>query len=119
MDLRLDHQTFRVHEQVALPALNPLARVEAPIVPAHPRGLDALAVHDPRARFGVPPEPDPHPPTKRLVQPLPGAVDAPEAEVVVDGLPGREVVREQPPGAAAAHDVAKTASRISRGGWSL
>ena len=34
------------------------------------------------------------------MQLLPGAVDAPGSEVVVDGFPGWEVVREQAPGAA-------------------
>jgi hypothetical protein len=39
------------------------------------------------------------------VDPLPGAVLTPSPEVMVDGLPGREVVRKQTPLAATTRDV--------------
>jgi hypothetical protein len=39
------------------------------------------------------------------MQPLPGAVQTPETKVVIDGLPRREVVRQQSPGAAALEHV--------------
>ena len=39
------------------------------------------------------------------MHPLPGALQAPEAEVVVDRLPRWEVVRQESPGASATHDV--------------
>src|SRR5215210_3615194 len=91
---------------MALAPFHLLAGVVAALLAAHPGGLDALAVHDPGARLRVPSEPDSSPPTQGRVQPLPRPVDAPGSEVVVvDGLPRREVVREQAPGAAAAHHV--------------
>jgi hypothetical protein len=39
------------------------------------------------------------------VNPLPGPIPTPQAEVVRDGLPWRKLVRQQPPRAAAADDV--------------
>lgn len=39
------------------------------------------------------------------MQLLPGAVDAPSSEVVVNGLPGREVPRKQAPSAATLEDI--------------
>ena len=39
------------------------------------------------------------------MQLLPGTVDAPGSEVVVNGLPGREAARKQAPGAAALKDI--------------
>ena len=50
------------------------------------------------------------------MQPLPSTVDAPEAEIVVDGLSRREVVWEQAPGATP-RTTQKMASRISRKEW--
>ena len=48
---------------------------------------------------------DPRPLAQGSAHPLPGAIQAPEAEVVVDGLPKREVVGQESPGAAAFDDV--------------
>src|SRR3712207_3594657 len=57
------------------------------------------------AGLRVPVQANPHALALGGVHPLPGAVQAPGAEVMVDGLPRREVMRQQPPGAAAADDV--------------
>src|SRR5215208_5000088 len=67
--------------------------------------LHPLAVHYGRARLGVPPEANPHPFAQRGVHPLPDTVQTPSPEVVLDGLPRREVVRQKSPGAAALQDV--------------
>jgi hypothetical protein len=48
------------------------------------------------------------------MHPLPGAVQAPEAEVVVDGLPGWEVVWQKPPGTAAPYDVEDGVEDLTR-----
>ena len=50
------------------------------------------------------------------MQPLPGAVAPPAAEVVVYQLPGREVVGQPPPGAPLAR-ASRSALPISRRGW--
>src|SRR5258708_5735210 len=42
---------------------------------------------------------------QHVVRMLPRAVQPPQSKVVVSGLPGRNLVRQQPPGAATSHDV--------------
>jgi len=42
---------------------------------------------------------------QHVVELFPRAVQTPQAKVVVGGLPGRELVRQQPPGAATSNDV--------------
>src|SRR3712207_5518482 len=56
---------------------------------------------------------------RRVVRLLEGAVDAPLAEVVVDGLPGRILAGQEPPRAAALQDVRDRASRRARRLWIL
>ena len=48
---------------------------------------------------------DPQPLAQGGVDPFPGAVLTPSPEVMVDGLPRREVVRKQAPLAAAPREV--------------
>ena len=57
------------------------------------------------AGLRVPIEANTHPLAQGGVHPFPCPIQSPGAEVVVDGLPGREVVRQQSPGATAANDV--------------
>src|SRR3712207_9496553 len=68
------------------------------------------------AGLRVPLQANPHALAQGGVHPLPGAVQAPGAEVMVDGIPRREVVRQQPPGAAAAVDV-EDGVQAFEGGW--
>src|ERR687893_2982197 len=49
------------------------------------------------------------------MHPLPGAVYAPGAEVVVDGLPGREVVRQESPCTPTTHDVEDSVEDLTQG----
>ena len=49
------------------------------------------------------------------MQLLPGTVDAPGSEVVVDGFPGWEVMREQAPGTAATHHVEDGIEDLAQG----
>lgn len=82
--------------------VDPLAGVIAARVGADGVGaLDRLGVDDPArghrvAAGGV---------AQRVVDAVDGAVVAPVCEVPVDGLPGRQVVGQQPPGAADAVDL--------------
>jgi hypothetical protein len=64
--------------------------------------------------LGISPEANPEALADGRVELLEGAVDTPEAKVVVDGLAGREVVGQKAPGAAATHDV-----DLVRGGLSV
>src|SRR5215212_1266026 len=90
---------------MALPTFHLLGSVVTALFAAHTRGLDRLAVHYSGTRLRVPLEADPHALTQGGMHLLPGSVQTPEAEVVVDGLPGWEVVGQEPPGAATANDV--------------
>src|SRR5918995_2550254 len=49
------------------------------------------------------------------MHPLPRPIQAPGAEVVIDGLPGREAVGQQPPSAATADDVEDGVCDLAQG----
>src|SRR5215218_5435023 len=89
--------------------------IVAALFSSHPGTLDRLTIHYPGAGLGVPPEADPHPLAQSNVHPFPRPVQTPGAEVVVDSLPGWEVVRQQPPGAAAANDVEDGVEDLAQG----
>jgi hypothetical protein len=63
----------------------------------------------------IPLQADPKALAQGDVDPLPGAVDAPGPEVMVDGLPGRELVREQAPGTATTRDVKDCLEDLAQG----
>ena len=104
MDCRFKDQTLGVHEQVTLSSLDLLASVVSALVPSHAGALDRLAVHHASARLGIALLAHPQSTAQSGVYLFPGAVYAPSPEVVVDGLPRREVVGKQAPGAPATHD---------------
>jgi hypothetical protein len=66
---------------------------------------DRLAVDDARARLRLAANADAEVLAEQLVNVLPSPVQSPQAKVVICRLPRRELVREQPPGTAAANDV--------------
>src|SRR5215212_4951849 len=103
--LGFKHQTLGVYQEMALSSFHLLGRVEPSLVASHASGSDRLGVHYRRAGVGVPAEPRPQTLAQLCVQALPGAVDAPPPKPVVDGLPRRELARQQPPGATALQDV--------------
>jgi hypothetical protein len=94
-------QTLRVYQEVALSPLDLLATVVAALFSAYPSCLYRLAIHYPRAGLRVPFEAYPHPLVQRLVHLFPGSIHSPQTEVVVDGLPGWEVMGQKSPGTAA------------------
>src|SRR5918999_1528621 len=69
------------------------------------RGLHRLAVHNPSARCGFSTWVLADLASKHVVVMLPGAIQPPQPKVVVDALPGRQVMGEQPPGDAASEHV--------------
>ena len=99
-----DQQPQRVHQDMALAAVDLLAAVLADLLSALGR-LDRLAVDGGGAGRWLPTGPDADLLTQRIENPLPGAVGVEPLEVVVDGLPGGEVVGQGPPGAALAGAV--------------
>src|SRR5215216_5464234 len=66
VDPGLDHQSLRVHEQVALPAADLLAAVEAPLLTADAGGLGRLRVEDAGTRLGIPTRSRPRPPASAV-----------------------------------------------------
>jgi hypothetical protein len=105
VNLRFEHESFGVYEQVTLAAFDLLATIVTALSSAHPGRLDRLAIHYACARLGVPVETDPNPLAQRGVHPLPGTIQAELPEVVLDTAPGREIVRKQAPRTAAPYDV--------------
>jgi hypothetical protein len=90
----------------------------APIVATHaadPSCSHRLAVDNPGARLRVTANTRAELLTEHVVQMLPRAVQTPQSKVVVGGLPGRKLVRRQPPGAATSRDV-EDGVKISRSG---
>ena len=69
------------------------------------RRLDRLTVDNGRARLPIATCALANISSKLVMDPFPGAVEAPTPEVVVDGLPARYVVRQQPPSASGADQV--------------
>src|SRR5215212_8572505 len=61
--------------------------------PPTPVLLTDWRIDDAGAWLGISPHTHAHPLAQGSVHPLPGTVDPPHSEVMVDGLPGREVVR--------------------------
>src|SRR3712207_5009736 len=90
VDLGFEHWALRVHQEVALSAFDLLAAVVAALFSAYAGRLDRLAIHYPRTGLRVPLEAHPHTLAQGSVHPLPGAIQSPEAEVMVDGLRSEE-----------------------------
>src|SRR5512144_1898769 len=68
-------------------------------------GFHRLTVDNPRARLASAPGGFTDIAPERVVQPLPDTAQPPGAEVLVHGLMGRKLRRQQPPLAATAQDV--------------
>jgi hypothetical protein len=90
---------------MAFASFDLLSPIVTTLLPTYARCLDRLAIHDGCAGLGVPLQADPHSLAQGSVHLLPGTIQTPESEVVIYGLPGREVVWQQPPGTATTHDV--------------
>ena len=92
-------QPQRVHDDVPLAAVEPLATIES-VRAADLGGLDGLAVDAPGrgGRLAAGPAADLG--AEGVVEGRPGAVVSPLDEVVVDGPPLGEVMGQGPPGAA-------------------
>src|SRR3712207_4455413 len=100
----LHHQSACIYQKVAFAAVYLLGTVVAASA-AFLRGPRRLTVHDRRARHRFATRHRADALAQDAVDPLPGTIEAPSTEVMVDGLPGRELVRKEAPGAAAAHCV--------------
>jgi hypothetical protein len=101
----ITNQSLRVYQRVPFASFDLLGAIVTALPPTDARGLDRLAVHDGRAGLRVALQADSHPLAQGAVHPLPGSTQTPEAKVMAEEFPGREVVRQEPPGAATLQDV--------------
>ena len=99
-----EDQPEGVHEEMALAALDLLARVVADIAPVAV-ALHALAVEDARTGPAVVARRRAHHSADPVVELTPEALAAPAAEDMVDGLPRREAPGKQAPLDAAFDEV--------------
>jgi len=100
---RPEDEAEHIHEQMSFSP----GELLRPVVTAHApdaRRFDRLTVDDARARLRIPPLPYPFSFAQDGIQVLPCTIEAPLPEVMVDGLPRREIAREHPPGTAASQD---------------
>src|SRR5579883_2930595 len=77
----------------------------AAIIAAHAPnagGFDGLAVNAAGAGLGIAPQAHPEPFAQRRMDPFPGAIETERAKIVVDRLPGRPLLGQEPPGTARA-----------------
>jgi hypothetical protein len=106
MDLGFQDQTLGVYEQMTLSAaFRLLAAVVTALITSHTSALDRLAVHYASAWLRIPFLAHSHMTAQSSVYPLPRALNPPGSEVMVDGLSGRKVVRQQAPGTSTTHEV--------------
>src|SRR6266404_8468785 len=97
-------QTQRVHRQMALAALDLLARVIAAFSRLI-RCFDRLAVHNGRRRRDVAPFGFPEPISQRVVNENPRPILAPLSVIAIDGLPIGKIARQKSPSAARSHHI--------------
>src|SRR5215213_6910210 len=91
VNLGLQDQSLRIHEQVSLPTANLLTTVVSPRFSAHPGSLCRLGIHYSSTGLRASPQPYSQAFTQSCVESLPRAIDAPDSEVVMYGLPGRKI----------------------------
>ena len=99
------HQPKRLHQQLALAAADFLAwrrRSRGCHLFARPH---CLAIHNRTAGLGFSAGGLPHPFPNGVVDRLPRAVPAPRPEVMIDGSPRWQIMREQLPGTATANYI--------------
>ena len=98
------NQATGIDEDVAFAPIDAFGTIVASDA-ADAGGSNRLAVDNASTRLRVAPDTHAELLAEDSVQVLPRAIQTPQPEVVIRGLPGWELVREQPPGTAAPHDV--------------
>ena len=106
MNLGFEDQALGIYEQMAFSAFHFLATYSiSSLCSTDPCGLHRLAIHYACAGLRISLEAYSQTLAQVSVQLLPGTVDPPSSEVVVNGLPRRKLVRQQAPSTPATHDV--------------
>src|SRR5215203_3201235 len=81
---------------------------------SYPGSLHRLRIHYASAGLRIPLEACSQTMAQGIMQPLPGTIDAPNPEVMMDGLPRRELVWQQTPSTATTDDVEDGVKDLSR-----
>jgi|SRR5438874_8162618 len=98
------YQAAAIDQDVALAAVDPFGAVVATNA-ADAGRPDGLAVDNACTRLRIAADGRAELLAQHGVEVLPGAIQTPQAEIVIGSLPGCELVRQQPPGAATPNDV--------------
>ena len=101
---RSQHEPLAIYENVAFAAIDAFGAIVAAYA-ADPGRPYRLTVDDASARLRVASNTRAELLAQHLVDMLPRSVHTPQAKVVIGGLPGWELVRQQPPRAATSNDV--------------
>lgn len=115
MGFGFQDQTLGVYEQMTLSPFRLLAAVVTALITSHTSALVRLAVHYASAWLRIPFLAHSHMTAQSSVYPLPSALTPPGSEVMVDGLPGRKVVRQQAPGTSTTHEVEDGLEDLAQG----
>ena len=94
VNLRLEHESFGVYEQMSLTTFDLLASVVTTFFSAHSSSLDRLTVYYAGTGLRVSLQSHPQAFPDSSVDPFPSTIDTPFSEVVVGGGPSRKVMRE-------------------------
>ena len=97
MDHGTQHQSFGVHQQMALASFDLLVAVKA-AWPTHITGLHGLAIDAAGAGLAITAEAEPERFAQQPVDPLPRPIAPPAPQIGIRRLPGRPFLRQEPPG---------------------
>jgi len=112
--LGAQHQAATIDQHVALAAIDAFGAVVATNA-ADAGRANRLAIDDACTRLRVAPDSRAELLAQDSVEVLPGAVQPPQAEIVIDGWPGRELVWQQPPSAATSNNVEDGVQDLAEG----
>ena len=107
-------QATRIDQDMAFAAVDAFGAV-IPADATHAGRSNRLAVDDASTRLRIPPDRGTELLAQRRVEMLPRAVQTPQSEIVIGGLPGREFVRKQPPGTATPHHIEDRVEDLAHG----
>src|SRR5215210_5076117 len=95
VNLGLEHQAFRIHEQLSFAAADLLAAIVAPLFATGPTRLGRLGINYSCAGLWVSPQPHPQAHTQSGVEPLEGSIYAPSPTAPCSKVAPRGIVGTQ------------------------
>lgn len=107
-------QPQRIDNYMALPASHFFVRISTSARAALALGIDRLGIDDRRTGTGIAPFGHASGPSNPVAESLKVVQPSPFSEIVVDSLPGRNLVGEHSPLAAAFHQVKHSVDQLAR-----